>query len=424
MFTIQSEQASELAPQIDWIHDVITAFSVFFTVAICGVMIYFAIKYRKRNGVDHETPQIEGSSLLEIIWTVVPTLISIYVAYYGVVIYHDMRSVPEGALTIDVTGRKWDWSFDYSGKKKTDKEFVVPVNTPIKLVLSSRDVIHSFFIPSMRVKRDAIPGQYSFVSFTPVKTGEYNVFCTEYCGLDHSKMLAKLKVVSEDEFTRWLNYEEPSTGETGVEMGARLYTEKGCVACHSLDGSKVVGPTFLKLSEIEREFDDGTKAVADENYLKSSILNPRSQIVKGYPAKQMPVFEGLLSDQEVDSLIDFIQSVDGTTTVVPVDDASNGDDLSALSPEERGEHYYQNKLCITCHSIDGSKKVGPSLKGLYGKNGELADGSTYLADDAYITKSILEPNSEIVKGYAPGMVPNLLTEEEIPDIIAYIKTLK
>ena len=167
MFRYLPEQASEIAPKIDWIHNVITDLSVLFTVLIVGSMLYFAIRYRKRDGLDHATPRILGDHKLEIIWTVVPTIISIYIMYYGLIYHKELRTVPKDALTIQVTGQKWFWTFKYENGKEVNKEFVVPVDTPIKMVMKSRDVIHSFFIPAMRVKRDVLPSQYSYMSFTP-----------------------------------------------------------------------------------------------------------------------------------------------------------------------------------------------------------------------------------------------------------------
>ncbi|MCB0334211.1 MAG: cytochrome c oxidase subunit II, partial [Bdellovibrionales bacterium] len=205
MFRYLPEQASEVAPRVDWLNNLITDISLFFTIAICGAMLYFAFRYRKRGGVDHETPQIRGSNLLEVVWTVVPTIICCYIAYYGVMIYKDMIAFHKDAVVINATGRQWTWDFEYENGKKTNSEFAVPVGRPVKLILSSSDVLHSFFIPAMRMKKDAVPGMFTSLSFTPVKTGEYTSFCTEYCGKDHSDMMATLKVLPEAEYERWLN---------------------------------------------------------------------------------------------------------------------------------------------------------------------------------------------------------------------------
>ncbi|MCB0311502.1 MAG: cytochrome c oxidase subunit II, partial [Bdellovibrionales bacterium] len=284
MFDFMPEQASTIAPKIDWLNHLVTVISVFFTVVIVGAMIYFAVRYRKRGGQDHETPRIEGNGFLEVVWTTVPTLICILIGYYGVAFYREMRAEESNPVEINVWGQKWRWDFEYPNGKKTNAELVVPVGRQVKLITRSRDVIHSFFIPAMRVKRDVLPTEYGSLYFTPIKTGDYNVFCTEYCGQDHWDMLAKLRVVSQAEYDRWLqdrSAELEMSRMSPVELGKQLYNEKGCLACHSLDGSPRVGPSFLKLYGREGEFADGATYKADENYIQESVLHPNKHIVKG-----------------------------------------------------------------------------------------------------------------------------------------------
>ncbi|RIL08377.1 MAG: cytochrome c oxidase subunit II [Proteobacteria bacterium] len=431
MFNFLPEQASEYAPDVDWVHHLITDLSVFFTVAIVGTMIYYAIRYRRRGGVDHETPQITGSHTLEIIWTVVPTIVSIFLAYYGIEVYRKMREIPKDAVTINVWGRKWKWDFEYETGKKTTSELIVPVNKSVKLVMQSRDVLHSLFIPAMRTKKDVIPGQYTYQVFKPVKTGDYPVFCTEYCGTEHWNMLANLRVVSEAEYDRWV-HDLTVEGGTPAERGKILYTEKGCNACHSLDGSAVIGPSFLKLWGKQEELADGSKALVDENYIKESILNPNAKLVKGYPAA-MPAFDGQLSDDEINAFIAFIKTVDGSQPVVKIAAPVKKDDpaeWAKLSPVQRGEKWIKEKAapaCVTCHSLDGSKLVGPSFKGLYNREAALEGGTKAVANDEYIKNSILNPMAQISQGYPPSMPPayqTQLKDEDIKDIIEYFKTLK
>jgi cytochrome c oxidase subunit 2 len=424
MFRYLPEQASDFAHSVDSINNLITDISVFFTVLIVGAMIYFGIRYRRRGGVDHATPRIEGSHFLEVVWTVVPTIICIVVAVYGVYGFRVMREVPAGAIEINVTGRQWAWNFTYPSGKKTVDEFVVPVGKPIKLIITSEDVLHSFFVPAMRTKVDAVPGQYTYQWFRPIKTGDFQVFCTEYCGTKHSAMLAKLRVVSEAEFARW----EADKGRalSPAEQGEALVKLNACGSCHSVDGSAVVGPTFLKLYGRKGEFSDGQQYTADENYIKESILYPQAHVVKGYPnPSPMPAFEGKLSDEDITNIIQYIKSLSEAPKVVV---AKKQEDLSTMAPADRGKKYYQEKLCIGCHSLDGSRVVGPSFKGLYGKAGKFTDGGTYVADDAYITESILTPNAHVVEGYpAPSPMPayeGQLSEEQVKDIIEFMKTLK
>lgn len=431
MFRFLPEQASEMAPKVDWIHNIITDLSVFFTVAIVGSMIYFAIRYREKPGRRHETPRIEGSHTLELIWTIVPTIICIFIAYYSVTYYRELRAVPENALTINAWAQKWKWDFQYTDgvKREITGEMVVPVGQPIKVVLRSRDVLHSFFIPAMRVKSDALPTKFTYVSFTPVKTGLYQAFCTEYCGQNHSAMLAKVRVVSQEEYARWVNDDSEQKMKGRVppeERGKILYQQKGCNACHSLNGTRVVGPSWLKIFGREGKFSDGTAYKADENYIEESIYNPNLHIVEGYPANQMPAYAGQLSKDDIGDIIAFMKTLDGTKTeVVPVAAVvAPAADLEKMSPAEKGKYYYENKLCKTCHTLDGSPLVGPTFKGIYGRHEKMADGSEVVADDAYITESILAPMAKVVAGYPPAMPAGLLTEKEIPDLIEFLKTIK
>ena len=433
MFRYLPEQASEVAHKVDFVNNLITDLSVFFTVAIVGSMIYFAIRYRRKDGQDHETPQIHGNNFLEIVWTVVPTIICIFVAWYGVVVFKELRHVPANALEIGVMAQKWKWDFEYENGKKTVGEIVVPVNRPVKMVMKSRDVLHSFFVPAMRVKMDVIPGRYTYVSFKPIKTGEYNVFCTEYCGKDHWNMLAKLKVVSNAEYDNWLkdnSAELALAASSPAERGAELYMKNGCNACHSLDGAPSVGPTFLKLYGKEGKTTDGAAYKADHEYLQESILYSNKTIVEGYQAV-MPAFEGQLNDDQIGDMIAFIKAQDGTSPAVEIEvdeeeDEAAAVDRSSMTPVERGQLIYNEKICVTCHSLDGSKTVGPTFQGLYGRSGTLQGGESYTADDAYIKESILNPQSQVVKDYAPAMPPyaGQLSDEDIADIIEFLKTVK
>jgi cytochrome c oxidase subunit 2 len=443
MFRYLPEQASKIAPSVDWLHNWITDIAVLFTVVICGAMLYFAIRYRKRDDVDHETPRIEGSNLLEVIWTVVPTLICIWVAYYGIVIYQDMREGESEALVVNAVGKQWIWEFQYENGKQTVGEFVVPVNRPIKVVLTSTDVLHSFFIPAMRVKKDAVPGRYTSVMFTPVKTGSYHAFCTEYCGTSHSAMLAELRVVPEAEYERWVNDRSADLAKQAMspaKLGAKLYVEKGCNACHSLNGTRLVGPSFLKLYQsTERPLADGGKVTFDEElsveeYLRESILYPGKKIVEGYPSGLMPAFEGQLNDDELKALIAFMKAQDGSEPTSSDEGGASSSaeeekaKLAELSPVERGKYHFEKKACIGCHSLDGSKLVGPTFQGVFGKEGELEDGTPYTVDEEYLKRSILHPNEEVVAGYQPNLMPqnyrDQLTDEEIDDLIEFMKSLE
>jgi cytochrome c oxidase subunit II len=306
---------------------------------------------------------------------------------------------------------------------------IVPVNKPVKLVMTSSDVLHSFFIPAMRVKSDVVPGQYTHLWFEPNKTGDYQVFCTEYCGTNHSAMLARLKVLPQGEYTRWLNdrsEEEALARMDRKEIGLQVYNQKGCNACHSLDGSPRVGPSFLKIFGRKEKLQDGSEVVVDEQYIKTSIYEPTKQVVAGYAAGAMPSYQGQITDDQMLSIFAFLKSLDGSQPVAaPVVEAPK-EDLSKLSPAELGAKLFAGKACMGCHSVDGSRLVGPSFKGLYGRTEKLTDGSSVTADDDYIKRSILKPMDQIVETYAPAMpaYEGQLSDAEVSAIIEYIKTIK
>jgi cytochrome c oxidase subunit 2 len=434
MLGLLGEQGSDFAYKVDYAHDIVTIISVICTVAIVGVMLYFAIIYRQRNGQDHETPAIEGNNTLEVIWTVFPTLVCIWVAWLGYDSFVDLRTPPANAMEVNVTGRKWAWDFQYSNGKKTTSELVVPVGEPVKLIMTSRDVLHSFFVPVMRTKMDVIPGRYTQEWFRPIKTGDFQVFCTEYCGNEHSKMMARLKVLPRAEFERWLADDSEAKKLAAMkpsDMGKQLYVSKSCNTCHSLDGSPKVGPSWLKLYNRQGSLTNGQSYVADHNYIKESILNPSAKVVAGYQAGMMPSYAGQLSDVEIESIIEFIKTVDGTQKIEPEVALPKRQDASAAaaSPADRGRALFQDSAnaCAGCHSIDGSRMSGPSFKGLWGRKEKLSDGSEVTVDAAYIKESIWKPQAKVVASYPPimpGIYEGKLSEENINDIIEYIKTLQ
>jgi cytochrome c oxidase subunit 2 len=435
MLGLLGEQGSDYAYKVDYANDVVTIISVICTVAIVGTMLYFAVVYRRRGELDHETPAIEGNNTLEVLWTVFPTIICIWVAYLGYESFEAIRTVPENAMEINVVGRKWAWDFEYKNGKKTTGQLVVPVDEPIKLVMTSKDVLHSFFLPVMRTKMDVIPERYTYQWFRPIKTGDFQVFCTEYCGKEHSGMLARLKVLPRAEFDRWLadDSEAKKLAALGPsELGKSLYKSKSCNTCHSLDGTRLVGPSWLKLFGKDGAFADGTKYKADENYIRESILEPQKHIVEGYPAGGMPSYAGQLSDDDIRGIIAFIKTLDGTQVVAAAKPAAkkmSDDELKALPPAERGKLLFndQGNLCSTCHSIDGTQVVGPTMKGLYGSKVPLEGGTEVAGDEAYIKESILKPHAKLHKGYGPLMpaiFEGKFSEEQLNDIVEYIKSLK
>ncbi len=300
------EEASTWASQVDFVNNFITYVSAFCTIGITAVMLFFAYKYRRRSDND-QTAYITHNSTIEIVWTVIPTIICVFVFAAGFVIYKDMREPPANAIEINVTGRQWSWSYTYPNGKTADQDLVVPVNQPVKLIMKSNDVNHSFFIPALRVKEDVIASTYHYLWFTATKTGDFHIFCAEYCGKAHSGMTGTLRVVSQPQYEDFVN-DRKAEELPPEELGKKLYAQKACVTCHSLDGSTLVGPTFKGLFGKTEELADGTSVTVDENYLRNSILYPNKQVVKGF-APAMPSFEGQIKDNELDGLIAYIKSV-------------------------------------------------------------------------------------------------------------------
>ena len=306
------EAASNLASKVDGVLLVITLISIFFFVLISAVLIYFAVKYRRKSD-DEETPYITGNETLEIIWTVIPSILLILLFVYGFVVYKDMRTPPKDAVDITVTGKQWLWTFEYYNGKKTLNELYVRQNRPVRMVMRADDVLHSFFVPAFRVKQDLIPGRYTQLWFTPTKIGTFDIFCAEYCGTGHSAMLGRVIVLSPEAYDIWEN----GVGTDGggavaslppAELGEKVYKGKGCNACHSVDGSVVLGPSFKGLYGREGVLEDGSSYTADENYIMKSILEPQEEVVKGFQPV-MPSFKGILSDDEITALIAYMKTL-------------------------------------------------------------------------------------------------------------------
>lgn len=300
------EQATAWASQVDFINNFITYVAAFCTVAITGAMLFFAWKYRRKSP-DHIGEYITHNATLETVWTVVPTLVCVFVAYYGFAVYHDMRTPPVDPVEINVEGYQWGWNYIHANGKKAAKELYVPVGKPVRLILSSRDVNHSFFLPAMRVKEDVLKGTYHYLWFTPTKTGDFPIFCAEYCGREHSGMLGTLKVVSPEQYQDYIN-DRRKEELSPVQIGEQGYGQR-CIACHSVDGSPRIGPSFKGLYGKTEQFEDGGSASVDDNYIRESILDPQKHVVKGYSAVKMTSFAGQLSDEELNGLIAYIKSL-------------------------------------------------------------------------------------------------------------------
>jgi cytochrome c oxidase subunit 2 len=269
-------------------------------------MVYFVIRYRREK---HPKPaDIEGSTWLEITWTVIPTLIVLTMFYYGLTGFQFLKKVPEGAMVVKVIARQWSWLFQYENGAK-DPELRVPVGKPVKLLLTSQDVIHGFYAPAFRIKQDAVPGMETTLWFQPTQTGTFDVMCSQYCGLEHSHMLTKIIVLPQEEFIKWYQVKKEEVALKGPPPGTKLYQEKGCFACHSTDGSPRVGPTFKGLFGKKEKVISGGKGemvIVDEAFIRKFVSEPNVVHIEGYP----PIMPKIsMTNEELTALVVYIKSL-------------------------------------------------------------------------------------------------------------------
>ena len=282
--------------------------SVVLLAGVTIAMIVLVVKYRRsRNPVP---TNIENNTWLELTWTVAPTILVMFMFYYGWAGFLPTRQVPEDAMVVKVTGRMWSWLFEYENGKM-DTDLYVPVDKPVKLILTSPDVNHSFYVAAFSIKEDCIPGRENYMWFqaTRVNKAGYDIQCAEYCGSGHYSMLAKLFVLPQKEFDDWYRTITPSSEISGQ----RLALLKGCLSCHSLDGSSGTGPSFKGLygrKEIVRTRGQELSVTVDEEYLIESMLNPDAKVVKGFSAGKMPSQEGLLSEEEQQKIVEFLKELE------------------------------------------------------------------------------------------------------------------
>lgn len=300
--------ASNLAEGVDKAFLFILIIAVVFIVGISAFMIWTLIHFSRKKG---KAPmQFSGSTRLEILWTVVPTILVMLMFWIGWKGFAPMRRVPNDAMKVTAIGRMWEWEFVYSDGLKS-KELVLPINRPVKLDLVSEDINHSLFIPAFRVKEDVIPGYENWLWFTPNYIGDYEIVCTEYCGLLHSAMVSKTRIVDQEEFDRWL--EELKTASFIPEPeGLVLLRNTGCLACHSLEGTKLVGPSFKGLYGSQRSITSGNtekSVTANEAYILNSIYNPNEEIVAGFSKGLMQSYRELLKESDISVITEYLKTL-------------------------------------------------------------------------------------------------------------------
>ncbi len=303
------EQASTFAKQVDFLYDVILWISILFFIPIVAAMVYFMVKYRQRPGYKGSIEALHNT-FLEVTWSVVPTFIVVWIFWEGMVGFLDMTRVPPDTEDVKVTASKWVWNFKYKNGAESDKLYL-QVGRDAKMIMRSNDVLHSFFVPAFRAKRDVVPGRYNYMWFQPTVEGTFDLFCTEYCGDNHSGMITKAIVQNAETYENTLK-ELAKEPEDLVARGKWLYEKKACKGCHyaGAEGAQGPGPTYNGSWGKPVPLAAGGEVTFDENYVSESILNPIAKARKGYEtASAMPSYKGQLKEDQIEAIIAFIQSL-------------------------------------------------------------------------------------------------------------------
>jgi len=308
-FSLFPEQASSLAPEVDNLYLGVITITAFFAIIVVVCVTYFAIKYRDHTG-DKVGAPITGSVPLELGWSIIPFFISIGIFVWASVVFFHIVRAPDQTLDIYSTGKRWMWRFQHIDGQTEINELHVPVGRAVRVVFTSEDVLHDLFIPAFRVKADAVPGRYSAIWFQPTKVGEYHLFCAEYCGTRHSGMIGTVFVMEQADYQAWLGGGGATAGGSLVQRGEALFTQLACVTCHLPDGTGR-GPSLEGLYGSQVTLDNGEVVTADESYLRESILMSQAKTVKGYE-RLMPTFQGLINEDGVAALIEYIKSMQAT----------------------------------------------------------------------------------------------------------------
>jgi cytochrome c oxidase subunit 2 len=321
------EQVSDVAAKVDHHFYLLYWLCVGLFIGITGALVLFVVKYRRRTPDQEPLPSPSHNAVLELTWSIIPSIVCLVLFYIGFVTYQELMTPPRETFKVNVIGGKWQWEFQYpktglvgaSDDKAALAELHVPPNVPVELTMTSKDVIHCVYIPALRTKKDVVPGRYSKLWFDAKVPGVYNIFCAEYCGTSHSEMYAKLIVhKSMEEFEQWeKNLIAAIQRKPPLELGEYVWKTKGCRGCHSIDGTVGTGPSFLGIwgdpnhrGYIPSTGADNQPITVDENYIRTSIEEPNSVVREGFGrVTAMPTFKGRLSDKEMNGIIEFIKSL-------------------------------------------------------------------------------------------------------------------
>ncbi|MFP6905638.1 MAG: cytochrome c oxidase subunit II [Verrucomicrobiota bacterium] len=312
-FRIFPEAQSHYAEQVDWLYAYLNIVSLVFSVLILALIVVFSVKF-KRKSQDERVPWKHEGFLLEIVGSIIPFVLMMVMFVWGTKLYFHHRVPPEDSMEILVTGKQWMWKVQHPNGRKEINELHVPVGVPIKLTMTSEDVIHSFFIPNLRIKQDVLFGRYTRLWFEANKVGNSHLFCAEYCGTEHSRMVGTVYIMPSSEYDDWVSGESALANVSPVEAGEKLFASQGCIGCHfngsQPDGGKgLQGPSMVGVFGHEIGMQSGDLILADEDYLRRSIVNPNADIVKGFKPNLMPFLAAQLTEQQIFHLIEYIKSL-------------------------------------------------------------------------------------------------------------------
>jgi cytochrome c oxidase subunit 2 len=298
------EAASTMAGRVDALYFFLVGLTAFFSLLIAGLIVFYAVRYKRRdpNGVGAAT---HGGLVLELTWSIIPLMITMVIFVWGASVFFAMSRPPDETLNVYVVGKQWMWKFQHLDGQREINELHVPVGRPVKLIMTSEDVIHDVFVPAFRVKADVLPGRYTNIWFQPTKPGRYHLFCAEYCGTKHSGMIGEVVVMDPAEYQTWLSGGAPE--RSLAEGGAKLFASLACNTCHRAD-AQGRGPVLDGLYGKTVALQGGGAVVADEAYLRESILTPSARVTAGFQPI-MPTFQGLVTEEQLLELIEYLKSL-------------------------------------------------------------------------------------------------------------------
>ncbi len=309
-FPFFPEEASAQAAQVDALYFFLVAVAAFFTALIALMVIVFAVKFHRKHD-DEVGAVIHGSLALELLWTIIPLGITMVMFVWGAALFFHMTRPPKGAMEVYVVGKQWMWKVQHQDGAREINELHVPIGRPVKLIMGSEDVIHSFSIPNFRTKADVIPGRYNTMWFTATKPGRYHIFCTQYCGTKHSNMIGWVTAMDPADYQAWLS--GGSSGGTMAEGGAKLFQDLACASCH-LENGQGRGPVLKGAYGHEVKLTTGQTVMMDDAYIRESILQPQAKIVAGF-TPIMPTFQGLVTEEQLLQLIAYVKSLGDASAV-------------------------------------------------------------------------------------------------------------